>query len=265
MTKENDRPSNQNGIDMFFKKKIEGNGDQRPTELPDDVGFPKHVLHPEIVKPTAARPQMREPLAVVDPPTFLPIRTTTDTTGFLRRLKVREFVLQCIPRHLFFLSLSNCGEVEKLFTRKLNVPIKHIKQLADPCDTPPALTMKHLFAALFRIIQVDLTNKDEQDRIKEMIRVIEKSAAGSKVIQESVIEWLSFMDGKVMSQIDGEGEVDDVFLAAILVDWAVSSATCREEMEANLESLRVVKIENAAALKTLRTGSLSCKTLSIDI
>jgi len=119
--------------------------------------------------------------------------------------------------------------------------------------------MKHLFAALFRIIQVDLTNKDEQDRIKETIRIIEKSAAGSKVIQESVNDWLVFMDEKFMSQLDGEREVDDVFLGAILIDWAVSSVTCREEMEVNIESLRVLKSENAATLKTLRIGSPSCK------
>jgi len=119
--------------------------------------------------------------------------------------------------------------------------------------------MKHLFAALFRIMQVDLTNKDEQDHIKETIRIIEKSAAGSKVIQESVIDWLSFMDEKMMSQVDREGEVDDVFLAAILIDWAVSSMTCREEMEVNIESLRVLKSEISATLKTLRTGCPSCK------
>ena len=126
--------------------------------------------------------------------------------------------------------------------------------------------MKHLFAALFRIMQVDLTNKDEQDHIKETIRIIEKSAVGSKVIQESVIDWLSFMDEKMMSQVDREGEVDDVFLAAILIDWAVSSMTCREEMEVNIESLRVLKSEISATLKTLRTGCPSCKqTLYIDI
>jgi len=109
MTKEARRPPNQSAIDMFFQKKIESNSDRRTFEaakLPDDVGVP----HSEIVKPTAARPQMREPLAVVDPPTFLPIRTTTDITGFLHRLKVREFVLQCILQPLLFLFPSLTAE-----------------------------------------------------------------------------------------------------------------------------------------------------------
>ena len=104
-TKEAHRPPNQNGIDMFFQKTIESNSDRRtlePAKPPDDVGFPNPVPHSEIVKPTAAKPRMTKPLTVVDPPTFLPIRTTTDTTGFLHRLKVREFVLQCIPQPLLF-------------------------------------------------------------------------------------------------------------------------------------------------------------------
>jgi uncharacterized membrane protein YkvA (DUF1232 family) len=148
--------------------------------------------------------------------------------------------------------------VEKMFTRKQRVPIKHITTLADPCDTPPALPMKHLFTALFRIIQTDLENRDEQDHTRETIRKVEKAASGADVIRESVVEWLTFMDPKVMARV--EGEVDDLVLASMLIDWAVSSKSCREEMDANIESLRVLKTENTQSVKTLRSGTPPRKT-----
>jgi hypothetical protein len=265
--KKNEKPlpsSNQRGITSFFQKKAETNNERRTPEaakIPETFDIPEHIPRlPETVKPKPISPQRRKSLRVVAPPPFLPIRTTTDTTGFLHRLKVREFVLQCIfpPRASSYFPLANLGvyKVEKLFTRKLHVPTKHIIQLADPCDTPPALTIKHLFAALFRIVQADFKNKDDQDLIKETIRKIEKSAAGNKVIKEAVMEWLAYMDPKVMSQLEGKGkEADDIHLAAILIDWAISSTTCRNEMETNLETLRILKNENTASLKTLRTGS----------
>lgn len=115
--------------------------------------------------------------------------------------------------------------------------------------------MKHLFSALFHIIQADLENKDEQDQIKETMRKIDKSAAGSEIIQKSVIEWLTFMDPRVMAKIDVKKGVDDMVLATMLIDRAISSATCREEMENNLEALRLLKSANTAAAKALRTGS----------
>src|SRR5205814_8735421 len=63
--------------------------------------------------------------------------------------------------------------------------IKHIVQLSDPRDSPPSLTIKHLYVALLKIIQVDVVENDEKDRIKETIRRVEKSAAGNKIILEA--------------------------------------------------------------------------------
>src|SRR5271156_4635881 len=89
----------------------------------------------------------------------------------------------------FFLIL-----VEKIFTRKLRVPTKHIVQLSDPYETLPALTIKHLYVGLLKIIQNDLSEKEEQERMKETIRTVEKSASGHENILAATKEWLRYMD-----------------------------------------------------------------------
>lgn len=109
--KERPAPSNQHGIASFFQKKTEESHERRTPEaakLPENFEIPEHILIAEIVKPKAAKPQIKPPLKVVNPPTFLPVRTAANPTCFLHRLKVREFVLQCIP--LPFVPLtSNLG------------------------------------------------------------------------------------------------------------------------------------------------------------
>ena len=138
--------------------------------------------------------------------------------------------------------------VEKVFTRKLRVPTKHITHLADPCDSPPALTIKHLFIALLKIIQTNIINEEEQSHLKDTIRQIEKSAAGDEKILTAVVEWLRYVDTKKTP------ENDEMGVACILIDWAIGTALCRDELDADLEKLKALKSENAATLKTLRSG-----------
>jgi hypothetical protein len=140
--------------------------------------------------------------------------------------------------------------VEKLFTRKLRVPTKHIVQLGDLCDSPPPLTIKHLFLGLFKIIQLHLTDNDEQDRLKDTLRQIEKSPAGSENILNAAIQWLGYMDNKYSSP-----ENDEMDVACGLIDWAICTTICRDELDADIEKLKTLKAENTAALKTLRTGN----------
>jgi hypothetical protein len=141
--------------------------------------------------------------------------------------------------------------VEKMFTRKLHVPTKHVVRLTDPCESPSPLTMKHLYVALLKIIQTDVIVKEDQDRMKETIRKIEKSAAGNENIITATIEWLTYMDPKhPPSTSDNE-----IAIACRLIDWAIGTTICREDLESNIEKLRILKSENANTLKTLRTGN----------
>lgn len=121
--------------------------------------------------------------------------------------------------------------------------------MADPCDTPPSLTIRHLYAALLKIIQSDLTEKDDQERMKQTLKRVEKSGAGSENVLGATVEWLNEMDPK--HPISGD---DEIVVACKLIDWAVATTVCREEMDANVEKLRTLKSENLAAVKTLKAG-----------
>ena len=137
--------------------------------------------------------------------------------------------------------------VEKTFTRKLNVPRKHIVHLAEPCDTPPSLSIKHLYVALLKIVQADITDEDIQDQMKETLRLVEKSASGNENILTATIEWLTYMDPKHPPPSDGIG------VASQLIDWAAATTVCRDELDANIEELKLLKSETAGTMKTLRT------------
>jgi hypothetical protein len=138
--------------------------------------------------------------------------------------------------------------VEKIFTRKLHVPAKHITLLAEPCDAIPELTQKHLFLALLKIIQCDVYEKGNS--INETIRMVEKSAAGSDVILQAITFWLRDMDPKSVVE-----EWDEV--ACGLIDWAIITRTCREEMEFDQEKLKGLKGEYTTKVKQLRLGNWS--------
>jgi hypothetical protein len=122
--------------------------------------------------------------------------------------------------------------------------------LADPCDLPPSLTIKHLYVALLKIIQSDLTVKEDQERMKDTLKRVEKSVAGSENILAAATEWLNEMDKNHPVQ-----ETDEITVASKLIDWAVGTTVCREEIDANVEKLKTLKAENLAAVKTLKTGT----------
>jgi hypothetical protein len=111
--------------------------------------------------------------------------------------------------------------------------------------------MKHLFAALLKIIQVDLTEKDELDLMKETLKKVEKSTAGHKNILLATRDWLATMGDKLVPETEME-------VACRLIDWAVGTSVCRNEMDSDIEKLKTLKSENVTAIKTLRTGTLSC-------
>jgi hypothetical protein len=123
--------------------------------------------------------------------------------------------------------------------------------LADPCDLPPSLTIRHLYAALLKIIQSDLTVKEDQERMTETLKRVEKSGGDIEKILAAAIEWLNEMD-----KSHPMSEVDEITVASKLIDWAVGTTICREEIEANVEKLKTLKAENVAAVKTLKTGTL---------
>ena len=139
--------------------------------------------------------------------------------------------------------------VEKIFTRKLRVPTKHVVTLADPCDALPSLTIKHLYVALLKIIQTDITNRDEQNRIKDTLRQIEKSPAGSDSIFTAALEWLDYMDSTCPPP-DG----NQVAVASKMIDWAIGTIVCRDELDIDFEKLKTLKSENTAAIKKLKSG-----------
>jgi hypothetical protein len=119
---------------------------------------------------------------------------------------------------------------------------------------PPSLPIKHLFVGLLKIIQSDLTQKEDQERMTETLRRVEKSVAGSENILAATIEWLNEMD-----KIHPVSGSDEITVASKLIDWAVGTTVCREEIEANVEKLKSLKAENLAALKTLKTGTFQSK------
>jgi hypothetical protein len=144
-------------------------------------------------------------------------------------------------------------KVEKIFTRKLHVPTKHVVLLADPCESYPSLTIKHLFAALFKIIQTSI-DKDEQDYMKETLKKIEKSSAGHEIILATAKEWLVHMDDKTTLPPDTGSPEEEMSVASKLIDWAIGTATCRDDLDSNIEKLKSLKSENTATGKQLRTG-----------
>lgn len=107
--------------------------------------------------------------------------------------------------------------------------------------------MKHLFVALLKIIQVDLTEKDDQEVMKETLRKVEKSTAGHENVLIATKEWLATMGDKLVPDTEMQ-------IACKLIDWAVGTSVCRNDMESDIEKLRILKSETTAAMKTLRTG-----------
>jgi hypothetical protein len=106
--------------------------------------------------------------------------------------------------------------------------------------------MKHLFLALMRIVQCDVTMKDRAAVIKEIIRKIEKSPAGEEGIILAAKEWLGTVDSR------NADEIDEITTASRLIDHAITTTTCRAELDVNLEKLKTLKSEHTAALKSLR-------------
>jgi len=151
------------------------------------------------------------------------------------------------PLSLYILTI-----VEKVFTRKLHVPTKHIVQLSDPCETPPALTIKHFYIALLKIIQTGLAEEEVQERMKETIRTIEKCASGHENILAATREWLMYMDPK-----HPPAEGDEILVASKLIDLALCTSVCRDELDNNVEALKTLQKENLATQKTLRTGTFA--------
>lgn len=101
--------------------------------------------------------------------------------------------------------------------------------------------------ALLKIIQVDLTEKDDQERMKDTLKKIEKSPAGHENVLAATMEWLGTMGNKKVPETE-------IKVACTLIDWAVGTSVCRDDMESDVEKLRILKSENAAAIKALRTG-----------
>src|ERR1700737_1318820 len=128
-------------------------------------------------------------------------------------------------------------KVEKIFTRKLHVPAKHVVLLADPCESCPSLTMKHLFAALFKIIQTSIVDKNDQDYMKEKLKKIEKSSAGHEIILVTAKEWLVHMDDKTTLPPSTGSPEEEMSVASKLIDWAIGTATCRDDLDSNIEKL----------------------------
>ena len=91
------KSSTENGIASFFKKPEVDRVTPEAAKVPD--GFKATELKVKQFKPNAAvgRKVGKPALKVVDPPPFHAVRATTNDVGFLDRLKIREFVLKCIP------------------------------------------------------------------------------------------------------------------------------------------------------------------------
>jgi hypothetical protein len=100
-----------------------------------------------------------------------------------------------------------------------------------------------------KIIQIDLDEKEEQERMRDTIRQVEKSTSGDENILAATIQWLKYMDPKYSA-----AEADEIGVASKLIDWAVGTSICRDELDSNIEKLKALKSENLATLKTLRSG-----------
>jgi hypothetical protein len=213
---------------------------------------PKPVAVPATPTPTPTIPIPKPmprlpPLEVVAPPNFTPIRATTTDIGFLNRLRVCEFVLQCILLETF----SN-RIVEKLLTGKLHVPIKYMKEFSDPCDMPSALAIKHLYLGLFKMIESGVKNAEDKKMIWEAIKTVEKSAAANEKIRNAVVEWLNYMDNKPPPE-------DEIGLANKLMDWALITPILRNELENHATILKTFKSETTTTLKSMLSSILFLK------
>ena len=91
-------PSTKTGIASFFHK-AEVNSDQLTTNAAsvskNSIG--DHIVLRPVQKPAMPRTPNKPGLKVVYPPIFHPVRATTTDAAFPDRLKIREFVLKCIP------------------------------------------------------------------------------------------------------------------------------------------------------------------------
>lgn len=129
--------------------------------------------------------------------------------------------------------------------------------LSDPCDTPPAPTVKHLYIALFKIIQTGVTGREEIIQTKETLQKIEKSKAASDQFLVAAVEWLDYMDQRNHSL---DVEANEIGIASKLIDWAVTTPMCREDLDINIEKLKTLKSETTATLRKLKIGA----SLSLD-
>jgi hypothetical protein len=204
-----------NGIQNFFHK-AEVNGDRVTPEaakLPD-INDKEDPFQIPKQKPPTRKPRTPK-LKVVDPPNFNPVRATSTDAFFPSRLKIREFVLKCSPL------LTKLTKVEKIFSRKLHVPAKHIILMADPCEELSSLTTKHLFVALLKIIQSNISEQDEQNKMRETLKRIEKAPAGTEIIFTTAHEWVIQMEGK-------DVPADDISRTPRLVNRKTQSPQKRE-------------------------------------
>lgn len=104
--------------------------------------------------------------------------------------------------------------------------------------------MKHLYVALLKIIQVDIPAQEEE-RMKQTLKLVEKSPAGHENILKAVVEWLT-MDPKHIPK------ADEAAAASKLIDRAIGTSVCRDELDAQIEKLKTLKSENSATAKALR-------------
>lgn len=88
------------GIQSFFSKVDNTNGDRQQTpeaaKVPNEEDPSEATSQPQ-PKPLISRKRKAPTLKVVEPPIFHPVRASIPDSSFLHHLKVREFVLRCIP------------------------------------------------------------------------------------------------------------------------------------------------------------------------
>lgn len=83
--------------------------------------------------------------------------------------------------------------------------------------------------------------------MKDTLKKIEKSPAGHENVLAATVEWLTAMGDTYIQETEME-------IACKLIDWAAGTTVCRDDMESDIEKLRILKSENVTAIKALRTG-----------
>jgi hypothetical protein len=48
---------------------------------------------------------------------------------------------------------------------------------------------------------------------------------------------------------------DEIGVASQLIDWATATTVCRDELDVNIEKLKLLKSEHNTTMKTLRSGT----------